>query len=189
MKVTKKARKEAVRALISSVPIGVFFTEDQVIEFNVLTKCNFKTVEHALNFKFPTDPSHLHCDGDCFSWTSAIDAKPEDVYNREKAHKAMREAISLQIAHAKTYLPQFCENCGSSDTDKLHVDHVNPPFHLIADGFIDLHGLPLLARYQCGVQVLKENDYSAKWMEYHDHSAVYQTLCRSCNSSKGGRIK
>lgn len=180
----KGQRKDAVRNLIDSVPVSEFFSAAQVQEFNALTGQSFTTVQKSVNQTFP-DPRHVHCDGDCFSWNSAIDAKSPEAYQRLKVHKSMRDAISGQIDLQRMILPKNCEVCQCAEN--VHVDHLSPPFHVIADAFIALHGMPALRRGTCGGAPKMEDDIAALWMEYHDHAATYQSLCRKCNSSKGGK--
>lgn len=75
-----------------------------------------------------------------------------------------------------------CAECKA--TENLTVDHKTVPFKTIAENFIAEFDNPLIQNDSEGGWSLQDPTH---FMIYHDALADYQTLCRSCNSSKGDK--
>jgi hypothetical protein len=75
-----------------------------------------------------------------------------------------------------------CAECRA--TEDLTTDHKTVPFRTIAENFIAEFNNPLIKNDSDGGWSLQDPTH---FMIYHDALADYQTLCRSCNSSKGAK--
>lgn len=196
-KMTKKARKEAVRAIIDRNSHGVAFDGDDVANFrDLIDRDDIAGVMRVENPTFPGDPRFIrvdHGDGQWvpFSWNKAIDGWVAD--SPPIVMRAMRHAIRDQMREFREegfndLVPAECETCGA--LDDLTVDHVNPPFSAIVKQFTSEYGVPALKEGRDGEgRVIANADVEASWAAFHAHHADFQILCRSCNASKGARIK
>jgi len=190
MKVTKKSRLEAARALIDSIPIGVEFTEEQLDAFMDITGyCDIDTAWRAINPKFPSDPRHIRIvyEGveDGFSWNKAITQPPHE----QVVKKALRDAIAPDLREFMSSVESpWCMSCGA--LDNLTVDHCKAHggkrFNTIVTEFMSRYPDIELTRSPDGVgYMVSDMDIEAEWVQYHCDNAVYQILCRSCNASEG----
>jgi hypothetical protein len=190
MKVTKKARKTETQAIIDRYPLLVPFSQVDLARLNELLGTDHPAVRRAKNPVYPQDPRHLQVciDGNWsgFSWNNAI-SPPND---RALVKKAMRFSIGKDMLEYRMMLIDTgtgCAYCGSRDDPTL--DHVDPPFDVIAEAFLTHRGgLVELTDGPMGIGVvIKSIDTEAEWIAWHSARAVYQLLCRSHNASKGVR--
>jgi len=81
-----------------------------------------------------------------------------------------------------------CDNCKLITTD-ITTDHYPVPYKKIFDNFIIENEIKL-----CDIDIFeneqfeirfKDKKLARKWLKYHDKSAEYRLLCKSCNSHFG----
>ena len=189
MKITKKWRTEKAREIIDRNVFDVPFPEWDLREFCDVTTMDIDSAVRRVNPQFPhTDPRHLHVLRDGLwaaeSWKKAIQQThtPES-----EAKRVMRFLVRDDMQDFKEAMqPLECEYCGA--IDDLTVDHVSPPFDVIANDFIALYGTPEVTdnpQTDKVVKVFSDADLEAGWVSFHASRAMYQILCRSCNASKG----
>ena len=182
MKLTKKLKKQLVRELIDSIKTGAWFTPVEVECFNELTGFNYKQYRKKYH---ENDLRHIWVKdiNETRSWLKQIDDPNRERRDSINARIAMRYDIRDQIPATDTE----CASCGAQ-TD-LCVDHKSTAFKDIADDFLAAAGTietdnPEGLDYGHGI---KDDSTRKAWQDYHRELADYQTLCRSCNSSKGAR--
>ena len=81
----------------------------------------------------------------------------------------------------------ICTNCNIK-TDKLETDHYPIPYKKILDDFIKDNNinLPKLKyKYINNQYYLDDKTLSNKFLNYHDKTAKYRLLCKSCNCHFG----
>lgn len=81
----------------------------------------------------------------------------------------------------------ICTNCNIK-TDKLETDHYPIPYKKILDDFIKDNNinLPKLKYKKINNQYyLDDKTLSNKFLNYHDKTAKYRLLCKSCNCHFG----
>lgn len=183
----KKDRKDAVRQLIGRYPHNIEFSTEDVALLSDLTETHLFRAIRRINAEFPSDPRHIHVvffgedDWVPFSWNKAI----SPVKHESEVKKAMRGCIKRDMDEFRWSVEQECEECGA--TEDLCCDHVYP-FNRIAMRFIEAHGLPELKEGRPGEGwILADESVVDDWVIFHTENAVYQLLCRSCNSSKGAK--
>lgn len=104
--------------------------------------------------------------------------------NHEKLIKALRDTVEYQIQEFREKVPQFCEECGS--TEKLQVDHIIM-FKDLIKVFNRNRELPTefneLGRHQL---IFKEEDkqYENDWIQYHKDEATLRILCQKHNLAR-----
>lgn len=184
---TKKARIDMIRCRIDANVIGVPWSEDDVDFFNLTCGTAFHGVKRMHNPSFPSDPRHIHVCGETgewheFSWNKAINGE-----GKRPLHKVLRDAVADDL---RTYradnAANGCANC--SGTDDLTTDHVDPTFFDIAEEFIAKErDLPTARGASGSGAILADPDQEARWIAFHASRAIYQVLCRPCNSAKGRR--
>lgn len=186
MTMTIKARKQLAKEIIDRNQIGVNFELDDLIEFNAVIKGDFLAIKRMNNPTFPGDKRYIQVfDGSDwygFSWNKAI--SPASV---DDLGMALREAVRGDTEGFKANAhPQKCNHCGSEV--HLATDHVNPPFKKIRELFIEIHGdIELIDGDPGSYKVIKDESVKSAWIEFHRSLAMYQLLCRSCNSKKGAK--
>ena len=130
--ITKKFKKDRIRAIIDSNRFGVEFSQEDVSEIGIITNTKFKRIRREINPSFPSDKRHIHVSDDGitwkpFSWVKSVDGKSDDV------NAAMRYAIKDDLDEFRRISPKRCVTCG---TEKfLQTDHVDPPFKKIKEEF------------------------------------------------------
>ena len=83
----------------------------------------------------------------------------------------------------------ICTNCNIK-TDKLETDHYPIPYKKILDDFIKDNNinLPKLKYKKINNQYyLDDKTLSNKFLNYHDKTAKYRLLCKSCNCHFGSQ--
>lgn len=183
---TIKARKELAKAIIDRNQTGVDFELDDLIEFNTVIQGDFLAIRRMDNPTFPGDKRYIQVfDGSDwygFSWNKAI--SPASV---DDLSMAMRDAIRVDVDQFRINAdPQKCNHCGSELN--LATDHIHPPFKKIKELFIQINGEVELEDGAPGSsKVIKHQTIKDAWVEFHRSLAIYQLLCRSCNSKKGAK--
>lgn len=187
------------RAIIDAHKIGERFSDEDLKRLGDLTDSELAEAFRAKNPAFPGDKRHLHVrmadwvEPDQWSWVNAIKiahARDPEEARRTRAHQKMMRALRTAIQDEmnefrSSVTPRQCAWCES--LDNLSTDHVAPPFSRIANDFIKERGVIELVESQGRGDIIKDADVEAEWIAYHAHHAVYQLLCRACNSSKGAR--
>ena len=193
------AKLERAREIIDCYPVDQPFEAPHVDEFSELSGTELRALIRRRNPKFPGDKRHLHAlaydwtEPQQWSWRTAIQIaharNPEEARaarERQKVLLALRYAIKADMddfRHAQ--YPYECAGCGA--TDDLSTDHKTPPFSVIAAEFLKDHPSIGLRDEQGHSGVIADADIESKWIAYHASRAVYQLLCRVCNSVKGAR--
>jgi hypothetical protein len=100
-------------------------------------------------------------------------------------HKVLRDAVADDLrTYRSDNAAAGCRQCAGADD--LTTDHVDPTFFDIAEDFIATElNLPLASGATGRGAILADPDQEARWIAFHASRAVYQVLCRSCNSAKG----
>ncbi len=170
-KLTKKARKETVRAVIDRNHINEHFDGEDVKLFDEMVGADFRHVV----------VSECGAVWEEFSWNKAIDGWKAT--SPTIVAKACRYAIMGQIRAFRDSAIQECVKC-----DRIYdltVDHANPSFSAILKQFIAENGEIALVDEPNGVgRVIAEATTLSAWQDFHYKHADFQTLCRSCNSEK-----
>lgn len=198
-KPTLAGKISRAREIIDSYAIGAPFSCADLKELADLTQTEIRSACRMANPMFPADPRHLHViaygwtEAQQWSWRSAIeDAHKKDAVEalrqrqRQKRLFALRHSVRHEMRDFRMGMDHpDCAICGS--TEDLTTDHVEPAFIEIALGFLDVHPHFALRKVQgCG-DLFESMDLEAEWIAFHASRAVYQLLCRSCNSAKGAR--
>lgn len=196
---TLQAKIAMARQIIDRYEIGRAFGEADLQQLADLTDTELRYAVRRKNPTFPNDPRHIHIIGydwlmpQEWSWRSAIQIahsrdRDEGLANRarQRVMFALRFAVKADMADFRSACdPSECALCGSPDD--LTTDHVKPPFIAIAKEFLQLYpAIDLRPMPGCGA-LIASVDIEAEWIAFHAARAVYQLLCRSCNSSKGAR--
>lgn len=185
MKLTKKRRLEIAREVIDRNVFGKAFSPADTAEMNYALGTAHQGFERRHNSRFPADPRHLYCLGlfgwESLSWNKCVSPVSETA----KLKAVLRESIAPCTAEAREVLGDTCAHCGSASN--LTVDHTDPSFDEIAKAY--LKGVnPEIAPHPSGSGwMFTVESVEAHWIAFHASRAAYQTLCRSCNSSKGKR--
>jgi hypothetical protein len=108
--------------------------------------------------------------------------------HRKKVNSAFRNAISNTLREKfkqSCTEENSCEKCGT--TSFLEIDHKNIPFSQIMDDFIITNGLSVVDIKLSNTAHNEMDNYALKisWIHYHDTTAEYRFLCKSCNTSIG----
>jgi hypothetical protein len=100
--------------------------------------------------------------------------------------QALRTAVQPDLDDFRAATTaQRCARCDA--VDDLTTDHVFPSFDAIATDFLS-HLRPVqLQAVSGGSEILADPALEAEWIVFHARRAVYQLLCRRCNSEKGSR--
>ena len=197
-RVSKKSLIERARAIIDRNEIDVAFSANDLVEFSEVVGTEVRFAVRKVNPTYP-DPRHLHVivyDWDRpnqWSWVKAITIDrgrdPEvaaEMRRRVNDLKALRQSVREQLQEFRdSYEPQQCEICGVEDD--LCADHLDPPFIEIANAFLSQFGPIALEPYPGCCDRIADPDVEASWIAFHAQRAIYQLLCRSCNSRKGSR--
>ena len=185
--------------MIDRYAVGEPFSDDDLADLADLTDTELRHVVRGKNPMFPADKRHLHVTAydwlrpQQWSWRGALEvahARDPEEARANRAYQrvmfALRFAVKDDMKDFRTAQdPAECAVCG--DDDDLTTDHVKPPFIAIAREFLKFHPAIELRTVQgCGA-LLSSVDIEAEWIAFHAARAVYQLLCRSCNSSKGAR--
>ena len=187
---TKKWRKEQVRAVIDRNKISVPFDGSDVSIFSDLCQKKMDSACRHINPQYPSDPRYVKIllDGkwDGFGWNKAIDQPADPAFEMKRV---MRHLVADDMREFMDSVKQKeCATCKA--TDNLSVDHVYPAFVEMANYFIQLHGIAVIIDSPDKSKVVKmfaDPDMEAAWVSFHAQHAVYQILCRSCNSRKGAK--
>lgn len=182
---TKKASTDMMRCRIDANVIGVEWSADDVDFFNLICGTKFHAIKRMHNASFPSDPRHIHVREEGgewheFSWKKAINGE-----GKRPLHKVLRNAVAddMRVFRADN-AGNGCMTCAS--TDDLTTDHTDPTFFDIAEEFIaQERELPVVPGASGSGSILADIDQEARWIAFHAARAVYQVLCRSCNSAKG----
>ena len=108
-----------------------------------------------------------------------------------KLNCAMRKAVFQHCFQYKVDNndSQVCSECNG--TENIQVDHVIP-FSNIKHQFLTLNTEhpSEFDRDVTNACIFREDDieFANKWREYHNSTAIYQFLCRTCNIKKGSKI-
>lgn len=186
---TKKERKQRMRQLLDSIKVGVWFTPSQVDQVNELTGFEYQRYRLMLNEYGNSTQRNLWV-GDIReyrSWNKQIDDPKRERRDYMNPRIAMRAAV---VDEMQSHLGQECVGCGGRQD--LTVDHHTRPFSAIAGEFLQACGGTLDTDNPPGQksgQWIADPELLEAWREYHRICADYQTLCRSCNSSKGNRLE
>ena len=124
------------------------------------------------------------------SWVTCVKAKPKT--NRDNLLAAMRAAVQTQIADAKsTYTPNMnCEICDTpiKTLSDSHVDHKNPTFLEIANGFIAQNESPQVFDddpvRNNAIFTKDDAEYQKRWQAYHHQHATLRLVHANCNLSR-----
>ena len=185
---TKKASMDMLRCRIDANVIGTPWVADDVDFFNLICGSSFHGVKRMHNPSYPSDPRHIHtCEfgGEWreFSWNKAINGE-----GKRPLHKVLRDAVADDLrTYRSDNAAAGCQQCAGADD--LTTDHVDPPFFDIAEEFIaSERDLPLSRGASGRGAILADLDQEARWIAFHASRAIYQVLCRSCNSAKGRKV-
>jgi hypothetical protein len=125
-----------------------------------------------------------------FSWRYCCQFKERTIM--DDLTRAMRCSIKDDIIKFKQQNILKCNKCKTDDEqyENFHVDHNNPSFKNLKDGFLQLTNKPIPTKFSdCNVNKLtifrEENkDFKNEWIEYHNNNCNLQILCRDCNLKK-----
>lgn len=194
---TQKQALAEARAIIDRYRIEQPFSPSDLARLSELSGTELRYVIKRKNPTFPSDNRHLHVlaydwmELGQWSWNQAIKiafarspAEAIESRRRGKLLFALRRSIQADLNDFRcAQADQCCARCGSPDT--LTTDHVAPPFIRIALDFIASHPDIPLTKVQGDGDRIAFVDVEAEWIAFHASRAVYQLLCRSCNSAKG----
>jgi 5-methylcytosine-specific restriction endonuclease McrA len=185
---TKKQRLNTVRQIIDRNKIEIPFCDDDLALFNEMCGSAFEAARRMVNPSW-LDTRHIHVlvNGQWqeFSWVKAINGRP-----KRPLHVVLRKSIMGRMQkYRKKHRASPCAACWASGDDiEMTVDHVNPTFSEIAEAFIAQEKQIDIIDGPAGYgKKVADPAQEARWLQFHDERAVYQLLCRSCNSSKGQR--
>lgn len=196
---TLAAKIALARQIIDRYPVGQPFSDTDMQQLADLTDTELRYVVRQKNPMFPNDHRHIHIIGydwltsQQWSWRQAIQIAhsrdPDEARanrDRQRVMFALRFAVKADMDDFRAACdPSECGVCGS--LDDITTDHVKPPFIAIAKEFMQLHPvIDLRPVPGCG-PLIACVDLEAEWIAFHAAHAVYQLLCRNCNSSKGAR--
>ena len=189
-KLTIKLRREMMREIIDSQPFNVDFPPELLDVVNALLHTDLIRIQRRKNPEWPNDQRHIWatpvCDPDYFGawgWNDSISPKPE----LRTIKLAMRKVIQPDLKAFRDVVATQCEQCGT--TDDLTTDHVLP-FDYLAQSFLNKYGWPKIKDGKPGEgKVLADPQVIEQWVAFHTTNALYQILCRSCNSSKGTKFQ
>jgi 5-methylcytosine-specific restriction endonuclease McrA len=196
---TLLSKLERAREIIDCYAIGQPFAETHVDEIAELSGTLLRGLWRKSNPLYPNDKRHVHAlaydwlEPEQWSWRTAIQIahardpqEARQARERQKVVLALRHAIKSDMEDFRhSQHPYECAVCGASND--LTTDHKKPPFSLIAGEFLKDRG-PIALRDVPGHSgIIADEDLEAQWITFHAARAVYQLLCRSCNSSKGAR--
>lgn len=201
VRLTLKAKKAIARQIIDRYQVGQPFNEVDLQRLADLTDTELRYAVRRKNPTFPSDPRHIHIIGYDWSeprewsWNKAIvfahARDPEEARatrERQQVMSALRLAVKADMEDFRVaYEPQECAAYWCRSTEDLTTDHVKPPFIAIARAFLELHPVIELRSVPGSGCAIACPDLEAEWIAFHAARAVYQLLCRSCNSSKGAR--
>ncbi len=198
---TQKAALAEARAIIDSYPLNKPFAKKDVQRLTELSATPLFMATQRTNPLHPTAPRYvrvIHEKGGSekdWSWPKAIQraySKHPELTQAKQRHAkviaALRRAIQTDLdAFLHTQKNTACAHCGTSEKGKLTVDHLDPPFKVIADAFLSIHPAEqlFLIEVQGHSGFLASKFLEAEWRAFHKARAVLQILCRSHNSSKG----
>ena len=183
---TKKNRIEHMQRIISKYQPNQKISADDLFVINLLCNSNetkFWVITSPQNRTnkclVTTNPNKNPANSfssNSWSWRDAINGYTP-LKNRLQA---------LRTASRKGSLSNFkktnCENCG---TDlNLQIDHKTTPFSEIVRRFYQSHGKPEIVHSTAKSWHLVDEH---QFIQFHDQIADYQTLCGSCNQSKGDK--
>lgn len=149
---------------------------------------SFKIINNRRSPGYPVVKAVFNAGGE-----KTISLKPRNSMQKNTKHlrrKAMRDSVSEQMKEymQKSHINE-CHICGSKND--LTVDHITP-FRTLAEEFEQsVKYIP--TRFTRDPQQHKmcftnENQtWRSKWQDFHRRNAEFQILCRSCNSSLGGK--
>lgn len=184
----KIARVSAAQELIDRQGFGVEFSAGDVYAMNAILGTEFGGFKRFVNPRYPNDRRHVFAlfpSGDWrdISWNRIISPKGETT----RIHNALRTAVWQDLQDALDSIkPCACAHCGA--IDNLSTDHAEKPFSQIANEWLAINGTPVLVDCESGGgKQFADIGQEASWVTFHAGNAVYQILCRSCNSSKGNR--
>ncbi len=170
---SKALRKSLAGQLIDNYKDGGVFSNEDCQIMSDLCGYNFHQVIKVKNRMISVVcPSESYVG--TWSWVKSINGYDE----AKNATQAMRTAS--RKGTFKNHINTSCAKCGS--TSRLSTDHKSVSFSEIANQYIQTQGQPNIVNIDQFGWVLKNEQ---QFIEYHDAIADYQTLCRSCNSSKG----
>jgi 5-methylcytosine-specific restriction endonuclease McrA len=196
---TLLSKLERAREIIDCYAIDQPFEHCHVDEIADLSGTLLRALYRKRNPLYPKDPRHVHAlaydwlEPEQWSWRGAIQIaharNPEEARaarERQKILLALRYAVKPDMEDFRdSQLPYECAVCGS--IADLSTDHKKPPFSLIAGEFLKDRPVIDLRDVQGHSGVISDVDIEADWIAFHAARAVYQLLCRSCNSSKGAK--
>jgi 5-methylcytosine-specific restriction endonuclease McrA len=196
---TLLSKLERARVIIDCYAIDQPFASSHLEEMAELSGTLLRALVRKRNPLYPNDPRHLHALAydwlapEQWSWRTAIQIaharNPDEARaarERQKVLLALRYAVKPDMEDFRdSQQPYECAGCGCDEA--LTTDHKKPPFSLIAGEFLNEHPVIELRDVPGHSGVIADVDLEAEWIAYHAARAVYQLLCRSCNSSKGAR--
>lgn len=198
-RVTLLSKLERVRRIIDRYPLGEKFSESDMSDLADLSDTELRSVVRVENPTFPNDQRHLHVIAydwlvaQQWSWRTAVQIAHSRDPEEARANRARQKLMFALRFAAKPDMDDFrdaqfpseCAGCGSQRD--LTTDHVKPPFIAIATEFLNLcPSFELRTVQGCG-DLIASKSIEADWIAFHASRAIYQLLCRSCNSSKGAR--
>jgi hypothetical protein len=174
-------------------------------------KFNFKIekIGIQLNYsnKLPCEMYTLDDNGikDTFSWIYCCKninkniKKLNNIKNKEKSNLiiAMRHSIHIETNYYKQSRKiigtnnLMCDCCNKIDDFKrFDADHLNPSFKDISNNFLKNRNYIPHIFNKCPTTktiIFTENDeiFRNEWINFHNSCAIFQILCKSCNSKKG----
>jgi len=172
-KPSKAMRKKIAGMVIDKYQDGGVFSDEDCQTMSDLCGYNFhQVIKKTKRMISVVCPSESYAG--TWSWNKSIDGYNEDKNTIQAMRSASRKGSFSN--HTKS----SCENCGS--LSNLTVDHKSTPFKEIAKQYTAIHGSPETTNIDGFGWVLRNE---RQFIDYHDSIADYQTLCQSCNSSKG----
>lgn len=195
---TKTAAFAEVRELIDRFSTGEIWPDDARQRLSDITNVDLRYVMKKENPEFPSDNRHIHViaydwtSPAQWSWRKAIDAayaKDSERYQLEKQFQKNLAVLRIAVReHMRAYRDQcdeqICANQSCRTIYDITVDHAGEPFISIASDFLKIRNIETYQKDGIG-DVMADATVEAEWVEFHGKRAVYQLLCRSCNSSKG----
>lgn len=199
---TQKAALAEARAIIDSYPLNKSFARKDVMRLALLSGSRLIMAVQRVNPLHPTASRYvrvIHEKGgveEDWSWPKAIKrayAKNPGVTREKQLHDkvvaALRRAVQPDLnAFFTSQKYPVCMKCHAAEN--LSVDHLKPPFHVIAKEFLELHPVQRISllEVQGHSGFLADTLLEAEWRAFHKVRAVLQILCRSHNSAKGAHI-
>lgn len=131
---------------------------------------------------------------DCSCIYSKITQRNVNINYNDDLKNALRHAIKSQTFDFFKKQGDNLSCCICGDTNKCEIDHV-VPFHYIKSEFLKkIENKDIPTEFDDNIngtcsRIFKEKDFkfTERWKLFHKDMAIYQVLCKACNSKKSGK--